>query len=84
MIKTRPRRKAVETVTIASGAVPGPVFELFRDRKGQWRYRLRGGNGEIMCQSEGYASMSKAARGAHDLADAARLASMQPCSTPRP
>ncbi len=29
-------------------------WEIFTDIKGEFRFRFRGGNGEIVCQSEGY------------------------------
>ena len=39
-------------------------IEIFRDRKREWRYRLKGRNGEIMAQSEGYRTRWSAKRGA--------------------
>ncbi len=47
-------------------------FEVFMDTQGEWRYRLRGGNGELMCQSESYRSKRDALRGVRQ----ARLASL--------
>lgn len=36
----------------------GGVVELYQDRAGQWRWRLRGTNAEIMAQSsEGYGTL---------------------------
>lgn len=29
-------------------------FEIFKDRKGKYRFRLIATNGRIVCQSEGY------------------------------
>lgn len=29
-------------------------WEIFKDSQGQFRFRFRAGNGEIVCQSEGY------------------------------
>lgn len=43
------------------------MFELFEDKDGEWRYHVKGKNGEIMCQSEGYESKANARRGAYDL-----------------
>jgi len=31
-----------------------PKFEIFKDSKEEWRFRLVAGNGEIVAQSEGY------------------------------
>lgn len=42
--------------------------EYFVDAGGEWRYRVVGGNGEIMVTSEGYTSSSDARRGLADLA----------------
>jgi len=49
-------------------------FEVFKGNGGWWYWRLRGRNGEIMCQSEGYASKGNAKRAAHRIAPAAKEA----------
>ncbi len=41
----------------------GPRFEVFKARDG-WRWRLRGGNSRIVCQSEGYTTKASALRAA--------------------
>jgi hypothetical protein len=33
-----------------------PVFEIFKDKAGEFRFNLRAVNGEIVASSEGYAS----------------------------
>ena len=33
-----------------------PKFELYNDKKGEFRFRLKAGNGEIILASEGYVS----------------------------
>lgn len=38
-------------------------FELFKDAKGEFRFRLRSGNGEIVLASEGYKQISSAQNG---------------------
>lgn len=35
---------------------PNPKFELYRDRAGEYRFRLRARNGEIVGASDGYAA----------------------------
>ena len=35
-----------------------PRFELFRDKTGQFRFRLRARNGQVIAVSEGYATRS--------------------------
>jgi uncharacterized protein YegP (UPF0339 family) len=38
-------------------------FELYEDRSGEFRFRLKAGNGEIIAISEGYSSKSGALNG---------------------
>ncbi|HBS32502.1 MAG TPA: hypothetical protein DEA40_12305 [Parvularcula sp.] len=38
-------------------------FELFKDKKGEFRFRLKSGNGEIILASEGYKDRAGAANG---------------------
>jgi uncharacterized protein YegP (UPF0339 family) len=53
-----------------------PAFEVFQSARGKqpWRWRLRGANGEIVCQSEGYVSRYNARRAARRLVEIAWLA----------
>lgn len=38
-------------------------YELYKDGSGQFRFRLKAGNGEVIATSEGYASKSGAQNG---------------------
>ena len=38
-------------------------FELFKDTRGEFRFRLKAGNGEIILRSEGYGSKASAENG---------------------
>jgi uncharacterized protein YegP (UPF0339 family) len=38
-------------------------FELFKDKKGEFRFRLKSGNGEIVLASEGYKDRAGAING---------------------
>jgi len=38
-------------------------FEIYQDAKGEFRFRLKAGNGEIVATGEGYASKSGAVEG---------------------
>ncbi|WP_353115580.1 YegP family protein [Microbacterium sp.] len=38
-------------------------FELYEDKGGDWRFRLKAGNGEIIATGQGYASKSGALNG---------------------
>lgn len=53
-------------------------IELFEDAGGCWRWRLVGGNGEILATSEAYAKKGNAKRTAKRLADAALAAGEVP------
>jgi uncharacterized protein YegP (UPF0339 family) len=39
-------------------------YQLFKDAAGKWRWRLVGGNGEVVAQSEAYADKTRARKGA--------------------
>ncbi|WP_082478232.1 MULTISPECIES: YegP family protein [unclassified Microbacterium] len=38
-------------------------FELYTDKSGEYRFRLKSGNGEVIAISEGYSSKSAALNG---------------------
>lgn len=38
-------------------------FELYKDRAGEFRFRLKAANGEVIATSEGYSSKSGALNG---------------------
>jgi len=38
-------------------------FELYQDKKGEYRFRLKAGNGEVIAISEGYSSKASAKNG---------------------
>lgn len=39
------------------------MIEVFQDAKGEWRFRVKGRNGEIVATSEGYTRKDDAKRG---------------------
>ena len=43
--------------------LPNPKFEMFRDKAGAYRFRLRSRNGKIIAVSEGYAARTSCAGG---------------------
>lgn len=56
-----------------------PRFDVYTDRAGNGRWRLRAANGEFLAQSEGYAGGKDAAtRGARDAAQAVARAAGLP------
>lgn len=38
-------------------------FEIFKDKRDEWRWRLVAPNNEIICQSEGYTTRQSAKKG---------------------
>ena len=50
---------AVENQTVEGYAVEkNPKFEVYTDKAGEFRFRLKAGNGQIIATSEGYKSKS--------------------------
>ena len=39
------------------------TFEIFRDKAGEYRFRLKAGNGQVVLSSEGYGSKASAENG---------------------
>jgi uncharacterized protein YegP (UPF0339 family) len=39
------------------------TYELYQDKGGDWRFRLKAGNGEVIATGQGYASKSGALNG---------------------
>ena len=52
----------VEDLTEGESAT-NPKFELFKDKKGQFRFHLKASNGEIILSSEGYSSKEACKKG---------------------
>jgi len=48
----------VEDLTGDGGKVSNPKFEIYKDNGGDFRFRLKARNGEIIATSEGYNSKS--------------------------
>lgn len=55
---------AVEDQTVEGfAAVKNPKFELYTDKKGEFRFRLKAKNGQIIATSEGYKTKKSALNG---------------------
>ncbi len=48
----------VEDQTADAASVKNPKFEIYNDKAGEFRFRLKARNGEIIAASEGYTSKS--------------------------
>ena len=54
----------VEDQTVAGYAeAKNPKFEIYTDKAGEFRFRLKAGNGQIIAVSEGYASKASCENG---------------------
>lgn len=49
-------------------------FEVFQDAAGEWRWRLKSSNGQIVASGQGYKTNAGAKRGCEALRRAAKLA----------
>jgi hypothetical protein len=69
-------------IALALGLSPSPTdderetemagkFEVYEDRSGKYRFRLKAGNGEIVAQGEAYESKSAAQKGCESVQKAA-------------
>ncbi len=55
---------AVEDQTVAGYATEkNPKFEIYNDKAGEFRFRLKATNGQIIAVSEGYTSMASCKNG---------------------
>jgi uncharacterized protein YegP (UPF0339 family) len=45
---------AIEDQTADDAKASNPKFEIYKDKKGEFRFRLKAGNGQIILASEGY------------------------------
>lgn len=49
-------------------------FEVYQDAAGEWRWRLKASNGQVVASGEGYKTQAGAKRGCEALQRAAKLA----------
>jgi uncharacterized protein len=52
-------------------------FELYKDRRGEFRWRLKAGNGEIVASGESYPTKAGARRGVESVQRAAADAKVE-------
>lgn len=60
------------------------TFELYTDAKGEWRWRLKSGNGEIVASSEGYASKQMAIKAINTVRTKSWMAKIKEVATINP
>jgi uncharacterized protein YegP (UPF0339 family) len=54
--------------------MPEPVFEVYKDAKGKFRYRLKAANGEIIATGEAYSSKESCMKGIESVKKNASIA----------
>ncbi len=52
----RNRNSEIEDLTIKGPRVANPKYQIYKDKVGEYRFRLKAPNGEIIAESEGYES----------------------------
>ena len=52
------------------------TFEVYKDKRGQHRWRLKGANGEIMCSGQAHTRKSDAIRASDDVRRVAPTATL--------
>lgn len=56
-------RGRIRDLTTGDGPETNPKFELFQDKAGAYRFRLRSRNGQIIAASDGYSTKAACQRG---------------------
>ena len=62
-VRTNAPKAHFADLTQEEAPLPNPKFELYRDKSGQFRFRLRSRNGKIIAVSDGYSTKSGALSG---------------------
>ena len=63
-VKKNAPAAAVEDQTVEGFAAEKcPKFEMYTDKKGEFRFRLKATNGQVICASEGYTSKTSCKNG---------------------
>ena len=58
----------VEDQTVEGYAkVKNPKFEIYKDKKGEYRFRLKAGNGQIIATGEGYKELKSCKNGINSI-----------------
>ena len=58
----------IENQTVAKyQALPNPKFEVYKDKKGEFRFRLKARNGQIIASGEGYKDFAACKNGINSI-----------------
>jgi len=58
VVKNAPKARLEDLTQPQRTPLPCPKFELYQDRAGEYRFRLKARNGEIIAVSDGYSTRS--------------------------
>ena len=61
--KNAPVAKIEDQTVAGYEAVTNPKFEVYKDKKGEFRFRLKARNGEIIAVGEGYTAKASCLNG---------------------
>ena len=61
--KNAPVAKIEDQTVAGFETVSNPKFEVYKDKKGEFRFRLKAANGQIIATGEGYASKDGCMKG---------------------
>ena len=61
--KSAPKAKREDLTEELSEAVTNPKFQLFQDKSGAFRFRLKSRNGQVVAVSEGYSTKAACENG---------------------
>ena len=78
-----PLAKQVDLTKGDEGVAGGPKFEVFKDAQGEFRFRLKAPNGEIIAQSQGYDAKVSCIDGTYSVMHNAPRAKVVDLSTQR-
>ncbi len=67
----------IEDQTVEGSKASNPKFEIYKDKKGEFRFRLKAGNGQIILASKGYAEKAGCKNGIKSVAKNAPLATIE-------
>ena len=63
-VKTNAHKAKIEDQTVAGfETVANPKFEVYQDKKGEFRFRLKAANGKTIATSEGYVAKASCLNG---------------------
>lgn len=76
--KNAPKARREDQTDDVCKAVTNPKFELFQDKNGQFRFRLKSRNGQVIASSGGYTTKAACENGIESVRNHAPDAAIEP------